>query len=83
MAGSSGVFDSAAIGAMASRFREVIGPITASTLSRSTTTDTGGRYSFFDVFTEPATVEAIDRDTNTAATGTVTIVAFFSCSILR
>lgn len=46
---------------------------TPSGLARSTSTDTGGRYSFFDIFTEIATVEAVDRATNTAATGQVLV----------
>ncbi|HEV8348494.1 MAG TPA: carboxypeptidase regulatory-like domain-containing protein [Vicinamibacterales bacterium] len=50
-------------------------PVTlrTSTLTRSTSTDTAGRYTFFDVFTESARVDAVDRATNTAATGIVTV----------
>ncbi|HXG46421.1 MAG TPA: carboxypeptidase regulatory-like domain-containing protein, partial [Methylomirabilota bacterium] len=43
-------------------------------LSRSTRTDTGGRYTFNDVPSGPVTIEAFDSASNTAASEDVTVL---------
>jgi hypothetical protein len=47
----------------------------AANFSRSTRTDTGGRFTFADVPPGPVTLETVDAATNTAATASVTVVA--------